>query len=71
METLRRIKQMANDTEVIVITGSDGPECVQKAEGLGALDFLAKPLSLETVIEKVETVSGKIGLRHGQQRQGW
>jgi len=50
---------MSDDTAVIIITGSDESESIQGAEKRG-FAFLAKLLSLDTVLETVELVSQKI-----------
>jgi DNA-binding NtrC family response regulator len=44
---------------VIIITGSDESESIQEAEKR-RLAFLAKPLSLDAVLETVELVIQKI-----------
>ena len=63
LETLRRIKQIALDTEVIMITGHGTFELALEAGAMGALDFLGKPLSLDIVLTKVEEAAQKIELR--------
>ena len=64
LETLRRIKQISPDTEVIMITGHGTFELALEAGSMGALDFLGKPLSLDVILDKVEEVVQKIELRH-------
>lgn len=66
LETLRRIKQISPDTEVIMITGHGTFELALEAGSTGALDFLGKPLSLDIILDKVEEVVRKIKLRHTQ-----
>ena len=63
LETLRRIKQISADTEVIMITGHGTFELALEAGSIGALDFLGKPLSLDIILDKVKEVSQKIELR--------
>ena len=66
LETLRRIKQISADTEVIMITGHGTFELALEAGSMGALDFLGKPLSLDIILDKVKEVVQKIELRHTQ-----
>ncbi len=63
LETLRRIKQISPDTEVIMITGHGTFELALEAGSMGALDFLGKPLSLNTILNKVKEVVQKIERR--------
>ena len=64
METLRQIKRLSPETEVIIITGSaDGPECMKVAEKLGAYDLLPKPLSLDVILANVEQVNQKLAVK--------
>ena len=63
LETLRRIKQISPDTEVIMITGHGTFELALEAGSIGALDFLGKPLSLDIVLAKVEEATLKIERR--------
>ena len=63
LETLRRIKQISLDTEVVMITGHGTFELALEAGSMGALDFLGKPLSLDIILDKVKEVSQKIEFR--------
>jgi DNA-binding response OmpR family regulator len=54
METLRRIKAMAPETCVIMVTAVDEIESAQRALGRGASDYVTKPFSfkyLDSVLE--------------------
>ena len=64
LETLRRIKQISPDTEVIMITGHGTFELALEAGSMGALDFLGKPLSLHIILNKVTEVIQKIERRN-------
>ncbi|MCZ6681100.1 MAG: sigma-54 dependent transcriptional regulator [Candidatus Poribacteria bacterium] len=64
LETLQRIKQLSPDTEVVMITGHGTFELALDAGRLGAQDFLGKPLSLDTVLDKVEDAIQKIAMRY-------
>jgi two-component system response regulator HydG len=54
MEVLRRVKEAAPDTEVLVITGYGTIEKAVEAMKLGAADFLTKPFSSEEFAVKVD-----------------
>ncbi len=69
IETLRRIKQISPDIEVIMITGHGTFELALEAGSMGALDFLGKPLSLDIVLAKVEEAAQKIERRRAQLTQ--
>ncbi|MEW6262324.1 MAG: sigma-54 dependent transcriptional regulator [Thermodesulfobacteriota bacterium] len=49
METLRRVKEQAPQTEVILITGRASLDAAIDAVKLGAFHYLAKPVKLEEV----------------------
>ena len=72
LETLRRIKQISPDTEVVMITGHGTFELALEAGSIGALDFLGKPLSLDIVLAKVEEATLKIERRraHPAEERG-
>jgi two-component system nitrogen regulation response regulator NtrX len=50
LETLKNIKEINQDTEVIMISGHANIDTAVQATKLGAHDFLEKPLSLERVL---------------------
>lgn len=50
LETLRRIKELRPEIEVIVISGHGTIETAVKATKIGAYDFLEKPLSMEKML---------------------
>ena len=69
LETLRRIKHISFDTEIVMITGHGTFELALEAGSMGALDFLGKPLSLDIVLAKVEEATEKIELRRAYLAQ--
>ena len=66
IETLKRIKQTSPDTEVLMISGHGTFDLALEAGQLGATDFLGKPLSLDSILRKVEAISAKIAIRHSE-----
>jgi two-component system nitrogen regulation response regulator NtrX len=50
LETLRRIKAIKPDVEVIVFSGHGNIETAVKATKMGAYDFLEKPISMEKML---------------------
>ncbi|OVE75708.1 hypothetical protein BVX97_03730 [bacterium E08(2017)] len=58
IETLRRLKANPKTCAipVIMLTGLDDDETMQEAMGNYALEFLAKPMSMSDLAEKVEHV---------------
>ena len=67
IETLKRIKQMSPEAEVIMISGHGTFDLALEAGQLGASDFLGKPLSLDSILSKVETISAKTAIRHSDK----
>ena len=70
IETLKRMKQMSPDTEVLMISGHGTFDLALEAGQLGASDFLGKPLSLESILRKVEAISAKIAVRQSDSGGG-
>ncbi|MBD3413888.1 MAG: response regulator, partial [Candidatus Aminicenantes bacterium] len=50
IEVLKQIKEIEENTQVVMITGHGSVEAAVKSTKLGAYDFLEKPLSLEKVV---------------------
>ena len=63
MEVLRRIKQRARDTEVIVISGHGDYDVAIDALRAGATDYLKKPVNLEDLLLAVERCRERIAKR--------
>ena len=49
VETLRRIRQIRPDQKVVILSAFAEPEKVEEVKKLGVLDYLKKPLSLQTM----------------------
>jgi two-component system nitrogen regulation response regulator NtrX len=50
LETLRKLREEANDAAVVMISGHGNIETAVKSTKLGAFDFIEKPLSLEKTV---------------------
>jgi two-component system nitrogen regulation response regulator NtrX len=50
LETLQRLRERRDDTEVVMISGHGTIETAVRATKLGAFDFVEKPLSLEKTL---------------------
>jgi DNA-binding response OmpR family regulator len=55
LEVLKQIKQIEPIANVIMITARDDKKSQERAMALGALDYVAKPLDLEELHEKIHT----------------
>jgi len=62
VETLKKIKEIAPDTVVVMMSGHDVKEEISKAFELGALDFLAKPFRDVSEIMTIEQVARYLSL---------
>jgi two-component system nitrogen regulation response regulator NtrX len=54
LETLRRVRELAPDVAVVIISGHGTIQTAVQATKLGAFDFLEKPLSLERTLLTVK-----------------
>ena len=63
LETLERIRGLADPPEVIIISGHGTIETAVRATKLGAFDFLEKPLSLEKTLILVKNAADARKLR--------
>ncbi|HMM40053.1 MAG TPA: response regulator [Desulfovibrio sp.] len=61
IETLRRLKEMAPDTEVILLTGHANMEVAVEGMELGAFDYLLKPVAINDLIFKIQDAAKKSG----------
>ncbi len=55
VEALPEIKQVDPDIEVIVLTGHASVDTARSIIKNGAYDYLLKPYSMETLLEKIES----------------
>ena len=54
-----RKKKATRNTPVIVVSAATDDENVQKIMELGAIDFIKKPIDLDYLVDKVESVLSK------------
>lgn len=59
IETLRRIKEVAPLTEVIMLTGHASLEVAREGMELGAFDYLMKPVDIDELLYKMEDAAQK------------
>ncbi|HSN56804.1 MAG TPA: sigma 54-interacting transcriptional regulator [Candidatus Sulfomarinibacteraceae bacterium] len=51
IDLLRRVKEVADGTEVIIITGAPTVDTASRALRLGALDYIVKPIRQDTLLK--------------------
>ena len=54
IETLKRLRKINPDSQVVLLTGHATVKIATEAMRLGALDLLEKPVDIEAVVEKIE-----------------
>jgi len=54
-EVLKRLKAKDSRVKVMMITGSEDKVSQEKANNLGAVDYIVKPLDLEELHNKIQT----------------
>lgn len=63
IEVLKRVKERAPDTEVIIITGHGDVDSAVEALHFGASDFITKPFRSETLAIALKRAEDKIDIR--------
>ena len=54
IETLKRLRDLNPDSQVILLTGRATVKDATEAMRLGALDLLEKPVDIDVLVEKIE-----------------
>jgi len=68
IETLREIKKIQPEAEVLLLTGHGSVETSIDGMKLGAFDYLLKPIKLEDLLEKVaQALEKKDTIEHKKQ----
>ena len=62
IETLKRLRKIDPDLQIILLTGHGSIEKAVEATKLGAMDFLQKPASLSDLLELISQASAKRAL---------
>lgn len=70
IETLKRIKAAHPGQEVILLTGHASMEAAVQGIGLGAFDYLMKPVDLDQLLYKIEDARKRSGLSAQRSRAG-
>ena len=53
IEVLKKMREMGNKTDVVMVSGVDDKEIVEKAKDLGVIDYIHKPLVLDELEQVV------------------
>jgi DNA-binding NtrC family response regulator len=70
IETLREIKKIRPEAEVLLLTGHGSVETSIDGMKLGAFDYLLKPIKLEDLLEKVaQALEKKDTIEHKKQSE--
>ncbi|NJB67801.1 DNA-binding NtrC family response regulator [Desulfobaculum xiamenense] len=59
IETLKRLKEMNDELQIILLSGHATVQLTVEAMKLGALDFMEKPVDLATLVEKIRVAQAK------------
>ena len=44
------------NTPIVVVSAFDNPETIKEVKGMGAVDFLPKPVNLKLLMEKIKII---------------
>ncbi|MGZ3768342.1 MAG: response regulator transcription factor [Bdellovibrio sp.] len=59
-DTLKKMKEMALNVPVVMMTTKNSPDDIQKMLLLGAAEYLMKPFTADIIFEKISLVTGKV-----------
>ncbi|MBF0481425.1 MAG: response regulator [Desulfovibrionaceae bacterium] len=67
LETLREIKRLYPDVEVVMLTGHATAESGGLGMSLGAFDYLMKPADLDDLVEKIRQAHERCEINRGKR----
>jgi len=67
LDTLRRIKQMYPDLQVVLLSGHGSTEDVQEGLRLGALAYLQKPVDIEQLVDLIRSGTSEGGRKEHRE----
>ena len=67
IETLKKIREMKIDSEVIMVTAANDSSTIENTMHLGVLDYLIKPFAYERFEVSLEKFASKIKMLKGNQ----
>ncbi len=59
IETLSYLKQLAPDSQTVLMSAYDDRDQVERCLGAGAVDFVGKPFDVKDIKRKIERAAGK------------
>ena len=62
LDVLGKIREKDRDTRVIMITGQDYADNIEKAKCLGISDYVKKPLALGLLAERIDNIAEELSL---------
>jgi CheY-like chemotaxis protein len=66
LEVLREIRGFDPQARVVVVTGYGSAQSAETAMGLGALDYMSKPLDPKLFLQKLKEITGDPGHRQDE-----
>jgi len=67
LDTLRRIKQMHPDLQVVLLSGHGSTEDVEEGLRLGALAYLQKPVDIEQLVDLIHSGTSEGGRKDNRE----
>ena len=70
IETLKRLRELNPDSQVVLLTGRATVKTATEAMRLGALDLLEKPVDIEVLVEKIKEAATNKTLLNEKRIEG-
>ena len=61
LDVIRKLKELHDDLEVILLSGHGSTEAVEQGLRLGAFDYLQKPVEIEQLVEVIRRAGSSSG----------